>query len=96
MARASRANSERPDRLLAADCVRMPTEHQQYSTRNQAQTIRDCAWRHGIRLVRTYSDNAKSGLVTGGRTALQQMIADVDSGAAEFSVILVYDVTRWG
>ncbi|WP_237399907.1 recombinase family protein [Rhodovulum visakhapatnamense] len=81
---------------MAADYVRMPTEHQQYSTRNQAQTIRDCAWRHGIRLVRTYSDNAKSGLVTGGRTALQQMIADVDSGVAEFSVILVYDVTRWG
>lgn len=24
------------------------------------------------------------------------MIADVESGAAEFNVILVYDVTRWG
>ncbi|PTW50460.1 DNA invertase Pin-like site-specific DNA recombinase [Rhodovulum kholense] len=28
--------------------------------------------------------------------ALQQMIADVESGVAEFSVILVYDVFRWG
>ncbi|PTW50371.1 recombinase family protein [Rhodovulum kholense] len=96
MARASRPSSERTDRLLAADYVRMSTEHQQYSTRNQAQTIRDYAKRRGIRIVRTYSDGAKSGLVIGGRMALQQMIADVESGAAEFSVILVYDVTRWG
>ncbi|WP_146746303.1 recombinase family protein [Rhodovulum viride] len=96
MARASRPSSERTDRLLAADDVRMSTEHQQYSTRNQAQTIRDYAKRRGIRIVRTYSDGAKSGLVIGGRMALQQMIANVDSGAAEFSVILVYDVTRWG
>ena len=48
------------------------------------------------RIVKTYSDDAKSGLIIGGRMALQQMIADVESGEAEFSVILVYDVTRWG
>lgn len=74
----------------------MSTEHQQYSTQNQAQTIREYAERRGIRIVKTYSDDAKSGLIIGGRMALQQMIADVESGVAEFSVILVYDVTRWG
>jgi DNA invertase Pin-like site-specific DNA recombinase len=74
----------------------MPTEHQQYSTQNQAQTIREYAERRGIEIIKTYSDDAKSGLIIGGRDALQQMIADVESGAAGFSVILVYDVTRWG
>jgi DNA invertase Pin-like site-specific DNA recombinase len=85
-----------PEQLLAAEYVRMSTEHQQYSTQNQGQTIREYADRRGIRIVKTYSDDAKSGLIIGGRMALQQMIADVESGEAEFSVILVYDVTRWG
>lgn len=82
--------------MLAAEYVRMSTEHQQYSTQNQAQTIREYAERRGIEIIKTYSDDAKSGLIIGGRDALQQMIADVESGTAGFSVILVYDVTRWG
>ena len=92
----SEGETEPSEQLLAAEYVRMSTEHQQYSTQNQAQTIREYAERRGIRIVKTYSDDAKSGLIIGGRMALQQMIADVESGVAEFSVILVYDVTRWG
>ena len=46
--------------------------------------------------MKTYSDDARSGLIIEGRAALQQLVADVESGAAEFTVILVYDVTRWG
>ncbi|WP_416236691.1 recombinase family protein [Yoonia sp. 72] len=76
--------------------MRMSTEHQQYSTQNQAQTIREYAERRGIEIVKTYSDDARSGLIIEGRAALQQLVADVESGAAEFTVILVYDVTRWG
>lgn len=100
MARAKTPSSgemaDAPEQLLAAEYVRMSTEHQQYSTQNQAQTIREYAERRGIMIVKTYSDDAKSGLIIGGRMALQQMIADVESGEAEFSVILVYDVIRWG
>lgn len=92
----SEGESEPFAQLLAAEYVRMSTEHQQYSTQNQAQTIREYAERRGIRIVKTYSDDAKSGLIIGGRMALQQMIADAESGTAKFSVILVYDVTRWG
>lgn len=92
----SEGETEPSEQLLAAEYVRMSTEHQQYSTQNQAQTIREYAERRGIRIVKTYSDDAKSGLIIGGRMTLQQMIADVESGVAEFSVILVYDVTRWG
>lgn len=74
----------------------MSTEHQQYSTENQAQTIREYAEQRDIKIIKTYSDDAKSGVIIGGRDALQQLIADVESGTAGFSVILVYDVTRWG
>jgi len=74
----------------------MSTEHQQYSTENQAQTIREYAEQRDIKIIKTYSDDAKSGVIIGGRGALQQLIADVESGTAGFSVILVYDVTRWG
>ena len=80
----------------AAQYVRMSTEHQQYSTQNQAQIIQDYADQRGIEIIKTYADDGKSGLVIGGRAALQKMIADVETGAAEFNVILVYDVTRWG
>ena len=31
-----------------------------------------------------------------GRDALKSLIRDVEAGAADFSVILVYDVSRWG
>lgn len=90
----SQGETEPSEQLLAAEYVRMSTEHQQYSTQNQAQTISEYAERRSIRIVKTYSDDAKSGLIIGGRMALQQMIADIESGMAEFSVILVYDVDR--
>ncbi|MPY73437.1 MAG: recombinase family protein [Alphaproteobacteria bacterium] len=74
----------------------MSTEHQQYSTANQADAIRQYAERRGIEIVRTYADEGRSGLRLDGRAALEQLIADVQSGAADFTVILVYDVSRWG
>lgn len=45
---------------------------------------------------RGYADSGKSGLHIDGREALQRLIRDVESGQADFSVILVYDVSRWG
>ena len=48
--------------LRAAEYVRMSTEHQQYSTHNQADKIREYAKRRGIEIVRTYADEGKSGL----------------------------------
>jgi DNA invertase Pin-like site-specific DNA recombinase len=80
----------------AAQYVRMSTEHQQYSTENQSDKIREYAARRNIEIVRTYADQGKSGLRIDGRQALQQLIADVQSGKADFQIILVYDVSRWG
>ncbi len=87
---------EQPKRIRAVEYVRMSTEHQQYSTENQADKIREYAAHRNIDIVRTYADAGKSGLRIDGRQALQQLIKDVESGLADFQIILVYDVSRWG
>jgi DNA invertase Pin-like site-specific DNA recombinase len=74
----------------------MSTEHQQYSTSNQMDVIREYAKRRGKEIVKEYSDEGKSGLNIQGRESLGQMIEDVQNGQINFSSILVYDVSRWG
>jgi DNA invertase Pin-like site-specific DNA recombinase len=74
----------------------MSTDHQQYSTENQADKIREYAARNSMQIVRTYADSGKSGLNIDGRDALQSLIRDVEAGTADFQHILVYDVSRWG
>ena len=80
----------------AAQYVRMSTEHQQYSTENQADVIRDYATARGYEIIRTYADDGKSGLRIEGRNSLQRLINDVQTGRADFKTILVYDISRWG
>ncbi len=82
--------------MHAAAYVRMSTEHQQYSTSNQMDVIREYAQRRGMEIVTIYSDEGKSGLNIQGRNALGRMIVDVQSGEAKYACILVYDVSRWG
>ena len=82
--------------VRAAEYVRMSTEHQQYSTENQADVIRAYAAARGVAIVRTYADEGRSGLRLDGRDALKQLISDVEGGRADFRIILVYDVSRWG
>ncbi|WP_311268586.1 recombinase family protein [Sphingobium sp. WCS2017Hpa-17] len=83
-------------KVRAAEYVRMSTEHQQYSTDNQAEAIRRYADKRGYEIVRTYADEGKSGLNLGGRLALQRLLEDVENGRADYSALLVYDVSRWG
>ena len=80
----------------AAEYVRMSTEHQRYSTANQRESIAQYASEHGISIVKTYQDNGRSGLKIRGREALQTLLADVKSGTADFDIIIVYDISRWG
>ena len=82
--------------VRAAEYVRMSTEHQKYSTENQSEAIRQYAARLGLEIVRTYADQGKSGLRLDGRDALKQLIADVQTETADFTTILVYDISRWG
>src|SRR5579864_4206372 len=82
--------------IPAAEYLRGSTDRQEYSTDNQS--LVNCAYAatHRMVIVRTYSDEARSGLVIDRRDALKQLIEDVETGAADFKVILVYDVSRWG
>jgi DNA invertase Pin-like site-specific DNA recombinase len=80
----------------AAQYVRMSTEHQRYSTENQSDAIRLYAERRGLHVIRTYADEGKSGLRLDGRDALKRLIEDVQNQKADFTTILVYDVSRWG
>jgi DNA invertase Pin-like site-specific DNA recombinase len=82
--------------IRAAEYVRMSTDHQKYSTENQAVVIRRYAEARGYVIVRTYADEGKSGLSLGGRGALQRLLDDIQGGRADFSAVLVYDVSRWG
>jgi DNA invertase Pin-like site-specific DNA recombinase len=82
--------------LRAAMYARMSTDLQKYSIQNQADAIKEYAIHRGFNIVRDYVDEGRSGLRMGGREALQALISDVQDGRADFSYILVYDVSRWG
>jgi DNA invertase Pin-like site-specific DNA recombinase len=74
----------------------MSTEHQRYSTANQADAIAKYARRRRLDVVKTYSDEGVSGLSLKNRPALKALLAEAMSGAPGYEVILVYDVSRWG
>ena len=82
--------------LRAAEYVRMSTDHQEFSTDNQSTAIRAFAAARGYEIVRTYADDGKSGLRVDGRDSFKRLIDDVESGRADFSAVIVYDISRWG
>jgi DNA invertase Pin-like site-specific DNA recombinase len=82
--------------LRAAQYVRMSTDHQRYSTQNQAAAIAVYAEQHDLLIVRTYADEGRSGLSIHRREGLLALIDDVRDGQSDFDHILVYDVSRWG
>jgi DNA invertase Pin-like site-specific DNA recombinase len=82
--------------IPAAQYLRMSTEHQQYSTENQAHCNAQYAQSHGFTITRTYRDSAKSGLGLKGRPGLRELLRDVTEGKTDYKAILVYDVSRWG
>lgn len=87
---------ERRGTTRAAQYVRMSTDHQKYSTENQADAIAAYAARRDFEIVRSYADEGRSGLNIAGRDALRRLIADVQNGEADYEAILVYDISRWG
>ena len=87
---------DQPRHIPSAQYIRMSTEHQQYSTENQAKVIAQYARQRGYDVVASYEDGGKSGLTFGGRQSLQKLIKDVQDGQVPFKNILVYDVSRWG
>jgi DNA invertase Pin-like site-specific DNA recombinase len=84
------------DLIPAVEYVRMSTENQQLSIPFQQAAIRLHATQRGYEIIRTYEDAARSGLYLQGRDSLIRLLAEVQSGQADFKAILVYDVSRWG
>ena len=82
--------------IPAVAYVRMSTDHQKYSTENQLDIIRNYATARGLQILRVFEDSGRSGLRLDGREALQNLMAEVRTGQADFKAILVYDVSRWG
>lgn len=74
----------------------MSTDHRKYSTENQLDVIRRYAAARGLEILRVFEDSGRSGLRLDGREAIQNLMTEVLSGRADFSAILVYDVSRWG
>lgn len=89
-------STDKPKQQRVAEYVRMSTDHQRYSTENQSDVIKRYAAAHEMEIVRTYEDSGKSGLNLTGRSSLQELLKDVESGDADFDAVLVYDVSRWG
>jgi DNA invertase Pin-like site-specific DNA recombinase len=85
-----------PPFVPAAQYVRMSDEAQQYSIDNQKAAIQEYASCHGFKIVRTYADIGRSGVVAKRRAALRELLKDVVSGGADYRAVLVYDVSRWG
>ena len=83
-------------RYETSQYLRMSTDLQQYSLHNQADAIARYAGLTGFRIVKTYSDAARSGLLLKNRAGLKQLLEDVADGQFEFHAVLVYDVSRWG
>jgi DNA invertase Pin-like site-specific DNA recombinase len=80
----------------AARYLRMSTERQQYSLSNQAAAIDSYADNHGFAIVKSYSDEARTGVTFVNRNGLQTLIRDVIQRRADYKAVLVYDVSRWG
>lgn len=81
---------------LAAQYVRMSTDHQRYSIEIQTRAIADYAALNGFKVIRTYEDRGRSGLNIEGRAGLTRLLHDIQAGSADFTAILVFDVSRWG
>ena len=73
----------------------MSTEHQKYSTENQAEIIAHYAARRGFEIVRTYEDAERAACVwTGG--CLFRGSSPTYGPARRLRGRFVYDVSRWG
>jgi DNA invertase Pin-like site-specific DNA recombinase len=82
--------------VRAAMYVRMSTDGQNYSIDHQRAEIYEYAAAFKLDIVREYADEGKSGLDIKGRVGLRSLMSDVLAGTTDFSVIVVYDVSRWG
>lgn len=82
--------------LKAAQYLRVSTERQDLSLEFQRATNTAYALEHGYEIVRTYADEGLSGINLKNRPGLKALLGDILGGVADFTLVLVYDVSRWG
>jgi DNA invertase Pin-like site-specific DNA recombinase len=90
------STSPRAARTAAVGYLRRSTDRQEQSIPDQKKALEHYAREQGLRITRFYTDDAISGTSTVGRRAFQQMIADAQGPQRRFSIIIVYDVKRFG
>jgi DNA invertase Pin-like site-specific DNA recombinase len=83
-------------RTRAAQYIRMSTDAQELSPEIQKKAIEAYAHGHGINVVETYFDAGRSGLTLHKRPAMKKLLNDVADEQCPFSIVLVYDISRWG
>jgi len=72
------------------------SDSQPSAIEKQADAIRSYAEKHRLEIAKTYIDDCKGGLTMEGRDGLQSLLADIQSGAMEYDVVVMRDVMRWG
>lgn len=60
------------------------------ATREQSELIRAHAEKNDITIVKTYLDEGRH------RKELENLLSDIHSGAVEYDLLLLSDITRWG
>jgi DNA invertase Pin-like site-specific DNA recombinase len=85
-----------PQRIPAAQYLRVSTGRQECSILLQEESIRRYAHVHNFEIVATYSDEGRSGLSFHRRPGLVRLLDDLIVGQAAYKAILVHDVSRWG
>jgi DNA invertase Pin-like site-specific DNA recombinase len=74
----------------------MSTDAQDLSPEIQKQAIGSYAVRKRISIVETFADEGRSGVTLEKRPAMKRLLLAAANRERNFSIILVYDVTRWG
>jgi DNA invertase Pin-like site-specific DNA recombinase len=85
------------DRSCAAvQYIRMSTDHQDLSPEVQTVAIQAYAARNGLAVIDTFLDAGRSGLTLHKRPAMKRLLHEVTHADRTFSIVLVYDISRWG
>ena len=79
-----------------AGYLRSATQLEGEPLRNQLEAVLRYARDRHMQLVRIYCDECGSGLRIDGRSGLQQMFRDIESGESDFDALLLLDPSRWG
>jgi DNA invertase Pin-like site-specific DNA recombinase len=90
------AAADAPSNRFAAAYVRMSTAAQDCSIQHQLDAIGAYATERGLVVVRTFVDAGRSGLKLDNRPGLLSLLDEVTGSHCGFSVVVVYDVSRWG